>query len=46
MFSYENLRKEILLMKGMRETIEGQRELIEQQGIELRELRSQVATLI
>jgi hypothetical protein len=30
MFSYENLRKEILLMKGMRETIEGQKEMIEE----------------
>ena len=30
MFSYENLRKEISMIRDMRETIEGQREVIEE----------------
>ena len=41
-FSYENLKKEISMMQDMRETIEGQREMIESLGREVRELRSQM----
>ncbi len=40
-FSYENLKKEISMIQEMRETIVGQREMIELLGKEVRELRSQ-----
>ena len=46
LFTYENLRKEIGQISKMRDTIDNQREQIEEQGRELRELRIQVASLI